>query len=119
MADYSISVSDSTTTSEFRDVLANATRTIRVSDSTATSEHVDILRASSRDITVSDSSQTSENTDILRAGSRDVNVSERTATSENVAYTTVTNPARIVRTLNLTLTIPTAIAFSVVKKVDI
>lgn len=114
MPPYNISVSDSTTTSEFIDVLDNGTRAIVVQDSTITSEFVDELRAGTRNISVSDITVTSEFVDELVGGVRNISVIDITQTFEGLGISIIRSPATIVYTISLVLIIPVAISFSLI-----
>lgn len=116
MADYSITISDSVTSTEHIDVLANGTRKITVSDNIITNENIDVLRAGARNITVADPIATTENMDIIRANARNINVSDMSFTTENVFFSILQSPSLINRTFVFTLIIPTALPFIVTKK---
>lgn len=116
MADYSVTISDTITTTEKIDVLANSTRKITVLDNTAILENVDILRAGARNITVTDTVFIIESFDIIRANARTVNVLDASSTIEGVGFTIIQSPANINRTISLIFIIPATLPFIVTKK---
>ena len=78
---FRVNVSDSTTTSESTSLLV--TSYINTSDSTTTSESEILLVTNF--VSVSDSTTTSEKIDVLRNGARDISVSDSSVTSEAIA----------------------------------
>jgi|ERR1035437_6181137 hypothetical protein len=88
-----------------------------VSDTTTTSEHIVLF--SPLFITISDTTVTSDNTDIMRASTRDVSVSDTSVTSELINDSTVLLPAWIVRTLSFEVVIPSSINFVLITAIPI
>lgn len=116
MPPYSIAVSDSITTTERIDTLANGTRRIGVFDSTVILENTDVLRAGARNISVNDLATITERIDELLGGARRISVSDMTFNSESVNLAMLTSPAYINRTINLALTVAGSLDFIVTKK---